>query len=395
MLKMINVFLVDGDVYGRKIFKVANHSITLSEFPKNNITHYEGENVLEMNCVYFLLNLKTKGIYIGCTNNFAQSRKKDHFAQKSFWDTLFVFTSPDFEMYPSLIEDIEEFAITAIKNQNKWTIENKQGGTKRNKKAIWNDLLEQYFETIKILANIAGCNALPSKRISPEPKEETKFRKPKNDVSPNKTKIPKFCIVNQIVDGVKGLLEIFAKTYLANNTEMSVNDFVNEFNKKANSTNPFYALDYMITENKTEKLYKQIVVNGQQLNVLKSHIGAGPILCPIMTQMGIRTVQVDVNAISFPPGIYEHKTARAEIIAEVQPNLNSIIVKKGSYHVEQKNNKLEKIVLESDMEFPTFNQAKKAFTPNGGNKDYWIFEDGRNLKQIENQLLIEQANAER
>ena len=391
MLKMINVFLVDGDVYGRKIFKVANHSITLSEFPKNNITHYEGENVLEMNCVYFLLNLKKKKIYIGSTNNFAQSRKKQHLAEKSFWDTLYVFTSPDFEMYPSLIEDIEEFAITAIKNQNKWVPDNKQGGTRRNKKAIWNDLLEQYFETIKILANIAGCNALPSKRISPEPKEDTKIRKPKNDVSPNQTKIPKFCIVNQIANGVKGLLEIFAKTYLANNTEMSVNDFVNEFNKKANSTNPFYALDYMITENKTEKLYKQIVVNGQQLNVLKSHRGAGPILCPIMTQMGIRTVQVDVNAISFPPGIYVHKTARAEIIAEVQPNLNSIKVKKGSYHVEQKNNKPEKIVLESDMEFPTFNKAKEAFTPSGGNKGYWIYEDGRTLVQIEEQLLVEQA----
>ena len=378
MLKMINVFLVDGDVYGRKIFKVANHSITLSEFPKNNITHYEGENVLEMNCVYFLLNSKKKKIYIGSTNNFAQSRKKQHLALKSFWDT-------------SLIEDIEEFAITAIKNQNKWVLDNKQGGTRRNKKAIWNDLLEQYFETIKILANIAGCNALPSKRISPEPKEDTKFHKPKNNVSPNKTKNLKFCIVNQIADGVKGLLEIFAKTYLANNTEMSVNDFVNEFNKKANSTNPFYALDYMITENKTEKLYKQIVVNGQQLNVLKSHKGAGPILCPIMTQMGIRTVQVDVNSISFPPGIYKHKTARAEIIAEVQPNLNSIIVKKGSYHVEQKNNKTEKIVLESDKEFPTFNKAKEAFTPNGGNKGYWIYEDGRTLVQIEEQLLVEQA----
>ena len=391
MLKMINVFLVDGDVYGRKIFKVANHSITLSEFPKNNITHYEGENVLEMNCVYFLLNSKKKKIYIGSTNNFAQSRKKQHLALKSFWDTLYVFTSPDFEMYPSLIEDIEEFAITAIKNQNKRVLYNKQGGTRRNKKAIWTDLLEQYFETIKILANIAGCNALPSKRISPEPKEDTKFHKPKNNVSPNKTKNLKFCIVNQIADGVKGLLEIFAKTYLANNTEMSVNDFVNEFNKKANSTNPFYALDYMITENKTEKLYKQIVVNGQQLNVLKSHKGAGPILCPIMTQMGIRTVQVDVNSISFPPGIYKHKTARAEIIAEVQPNLNSIIVKKGSYHVEQKNNKTEKIVLESDKEFPTFNKAKEAFTPNGGNKGYWIYEDGRTLVQIEEQLLVEQA----
>ena len=344
-----------------------------------------------MNCVYFLLNSKKKKIYIGSTNNFAQSRKKQHLALKSFWDTLYVFTSPDFEMYPSLIEDIEEFAITAIKNQNKWVLDNKQGGTRRNKKAIWNDLLEQYFETIKILANIAGCNALPSKRISPEPKEDTKFHKPKNNVSPNKTKNLKFCIVNQIADGVKGLLEIFAKTYLANNTEMSVNDFVNEFNKKANSTNPFYALDYMITENKTEKLYKQIVVNGQQLNVLKSHKGAGPILCPIMTQMGIRTVQVDVNAISFPPGIYVHKTARAEIIAEVRPNLNSIIVKKGSYHVEQKNNKTEKIVLESDMVFPTFNQAKKAFTQNGGNKDYWIYEDGRTLVQVEEQLLVEQA----
>ena len=43
------------------------------------------------------------------------------------------------------------------------------------------------------------------------------------------------------------------------------------------------------------------------------------------------------------------------------------------------------------MEFPTFNQAKKAFTPNGGNKDYWIYEDGRTLVQVEEQLLVEQA----
>ena len=125
MVEVINTFLLDGDVYGRKVFKALTHSVTLSVFPKNNIVPYGDESVLEENCVYFLLNISKKEIYIGQTGNLVK-RLIDHSYNKSFWDTLYVFTSPDFEIHSSLIEDIEKVAISAIMKQKEWNYTNKR-----------------------------------------------------------------------------------------------------------------------------------------------------------------------------------------------------------------------------------------------------------------------------
>ena len=46
MVEVIKTQLLDGDVYGRKVFKALTHSVTLSVFPKNNIVPYGDESVL-------------------------------------------------------------------------------------------------------------------------------------------------------------------------------------------------------------------------------------------------------------------------------------------------------------------------------------------------------------
>ena len=62
MVEVIKTQLLDGDVYGRRILTMQTRSVTLSVFPKNNIESYGGDSVLEMHCVYFLLNVHKKQI---------------------------------------------------------------------------------------------------------------------------------------------------------------------------------------------------------------------------------------------------------------------------------------------------------------------------------------------
>ena len=123
MVEIIKTQLLDGDVYGRRILTMQTRSVTLSIFPKNNIEPYGDESVLEMHCVYFLLNVHEKQIYIGKTENLL-NRLKDHKYNKNFWDTLFVFTSPEFKEDPYLIDDIEKVAISEIKQQVEWSYVN-------------------------------------------------------------------------------------------------------------------------------------------------------------------------------------------------------------------------------------------------------------------------------
>ncbi len=119
MVEVIKTQLLDGDVYGRRILTMQTRSVTLSVFPKNNIESYGGDSVLEMHCVYFLLNIHKKQIYIGKTENFLK-RSIDHKYNKNFWDTLFVFTSPKFKEDSYLIDDIEKVAISEIMQQEEW-----------------------------------------------------------------------------------------------------------------------------------------------------------------------------------------------------------------------------------------------------------------------------------
>lgn len=393
MLKMINVFLVDGDVHGRKIFKVANNSITLSEFPRNNMTNYDGGNVLDMNCVYFLLNYDTKDIYIGSTKGFKQHRSKDHML-KPYWDTLLVFTSPDFEMYPSLVEDIEDLAISEADKQTLWDNHNKQGGTKRAKEKFWRELCIDYFESIKILANIAGCNLFTSSKVTIESSKTSKTEKSKR-VKTNKTNTQQFCIDNRIVTGIRYLLEAFATLYLTEHKDITIESFVSAFNEKVPNSNSFYALEDAVISSKREKLYMEITVNEQKLFVLRQQSGAGIILCPIMTEMGFDAVQVDVNMIVRPCGNYSYSTNSIYFNTEIKPDIEGVILKKGSWYKEKKNNVFEKNMVTKDKVFPTFNSILKELTNTSGNKQFWIYEDGRTLIQIEEELLINQANAER
>lgn len=113
-----------------------------------------------------------------------------------------------------------------------------------------------------------------------------------------------------------------------------------------------------------------------------------------MTEMGIFTKQVDPNNIVYPSGIYKFKSPRANIIAEIMPYSNDIIVKKESYKIEKNIDREEKFFPhEVDTQYKTFNQIHIAFIGYGGSnfKKNFIFQDGRNLSEIDNQLLIEQA----
>lgn len=166
MVEIIKTQLLDGDVYGRRILTMQTRSVTLSIFPKNNIEPYGDESVLEMHCVYFLLNVHEKQIYIGKTENLL-NRLKDHKYNKNFWDTLFVFTSPEFKEDPYLIDDIEKVAISEIKQQVEWSyvnIRNEKDEKIENKRK---EICDKFFEIIKVLSNIAGCQAFSPERIIP------------------------------------------------------------------------------------------------------------------------------------------------------------------------------------------------------------------------------------
>lgn len=394
MVEIIKTQLLDGDVYGRRILMMQTRSVTLSIFPKNNIEPYGDESVLEMHCVYFLLNVHEKQIYIGKTENLL-NRLKDHKYNKNFWDTLFVFTSPEFKEDPYLIDDIEKVAISEIKQQVEWSyvnIRNEKDEKIENKRK---EICDKFFEIIKVLSNIAGCQAFSPERIIPTSENNNTHRTKRKVFSPNRTKAQMFYFgESEIVNGVGNLLKSFANQYMNLHKESSIEEFVELFNDKAHNEHPFYAFEDTILDTKTEKLYKEIIINRQKFFYLKQQKDTGCLLCQVMTEMGLFTKQVDPNNIVYPSGIYKFKSPRANIIAEIMPYSNDIIVKKESYKIE-KNIDREEIFFphEVDTPYKTFNQILKAFKGSGGGnfKKNFIFQDGRNLSEIDNQLLIEQA----
>ena len=395
MVEVIKTQLLDGDVYGRRILTMQTRSVTLSVFPKNNIESYGGDSVLEMHCVYFLLNIHKKQIYIGKTENFLK-RSIDHKYNKNFWDTLFVFTSPEFKEDPYLIDDIEKVAISEIKQQVEWSYDNirneKDEKIENNRKEI----CDKFFEIIKVLSNIAGCQAFSPERIIPTSENNHTNRTKRKEFSPNRTKAQMFCLgESEIVNGVGNLLKSFANQYMNLQKDLSIEKFVELFNDKAHNEQPFYAFEETLLNTKTEKLYKAITINRQKFFYLRQRKNIGSLLCQVMTEMGIVTKQVDPNNIVYPSGIYKFKSPRANIIAEIMPYSNDIIVKKESYKIEKNINREEKFFPhEVDTPYKTFNQIYKAFT-NGSSgcnfKKNFIFQDGRNVSEIDHQLLIEQA----
>lgn len=393
MVEVINTFLLDGDIYGRKVFKALTHSVTLSVFPKNNIVPYGDESVLEENCVYFLLNISKKEIYIGQTGNLV-NRLNDHSYNKSFWDTLYVFTSPDFEIHSSLIEDIEKVAISAIMKQKEWKYTNKRIENEEKIDGMWKELCDNYFETMKVLANMAGCQVFPSKRISSIQELEQVKRNKREEFSPNKTKAQMFCFgKDQIINGVGNLLKKFASQYMALHANLSIKDFVITFNEKVGNEHPFYALKDTIVNSRTENLYKDITINGQQLFYLKRQKGAGDNLAKAMSEFGIRTIHVDKNSIIYPCGVYKYEEPRANIIVEITQDSGGLIVKKESYQIEStRGTKI--FPHQIDTRYNTFNQIVREFIGRSGCdfQKSFFFEDGRNLSQIEEQLLIDQAH---
>lgn len=394
MVEIIKTQLLDGDVYGRRILTMQTRSVTLSIFPKNNIEPYGDESVLEMHCVYFLLNVHEKQIYIGKTENLL-NRLKDHKYNKNFWDTLFVFTSPEFKEDPYLIDDIEKVAISEIKQQVEWSyvnIRNEKDEKIENKRK---EICDKFFEIIKVLSNIAGCQAFSPERIIPTSENSNTHRIKRKEFSPNRTKAQMFYFgESEIVNGVGNLLKSFATQYMNLHKESSIEEFVELFNDKAHNEHPFYAFEDTILDTKTEKLYKEITINRKKFFYLKQQKDTGYTLCQVMTEMGIFTKQVDPNNIVYPSGIYKFKSQRANIIAEIMPYSNDIIVKKESYKIEKNNDREEKFFPhEVDTPYKTFNQIHIAFIGYSGCnfKKNFIFQDGRNLSEIDNQLLIEQA----
>ena len=199
---------------------------------------------------------------------------------------------------------------------------------------------------------------------------------------------------SEIVNGVGNLLKSFATQYMNLHKESSIEEFVELFNDKAHNEHPFYAFEDTILDTKTEKLYKEITINRKKFFYLKQQKDTGYTLCQVMTEMGIFTKQVDPNNIVYPSGIYKFKSPRANIIAEIMPYSNDIIVKKESYKIEKNIDREEKFFPHKvDTPYKTFNQILKAFKGSGGGnfKKNFIFQDGRNLSEIDNQLLIEQA----
>ena len=391
MKNLINVFLVDGDTFGRKIFEFADGSMKLSVFPRNNIIAYNGENVLEQNCVYFLVNMSTKKIYIGQSVAYSKYRQADHNYNKEFWDTLFIFTSPGFDNDSSLIEEVEDIAISAIKKQKEWEYFNKKGGDKRGKRAFLTELCNDYFKSIEILSNTAGCYALPYIIKSNHSTNSTQTKnKKRNEVSKDIIKTQEFCLGNSIVRSVGPLLENFAIQYLNLHSEVSLETFVTEFNKKANYKYPFYMFEKSVKELKVEKQYRSVEIRQQKLFVLRSckEIRRSN-LCSIMTELGIKTVQVDPNKISIPCGLYEYKTNRAHIVLEVFPDRKGWFVKKDSYYIDKEGNKIH---MEEGSCYATQNRVIMETIGQRGPKEYFIsLKNHKNLQQIEDEMLLEQA----
>ena len=158
----ITNYLIDGNPEGVIFAYVSNWTGQAIKIPRNSFSDLKGENSLGKPGVYFLIGADydspdTTLVYIGEANN-VMERLSTHLRDdnKSFFETIVVFTSKDDNLTVSHTKYLEYRIISEIAEGPGLSLKNRKEGTNINLPKMVKDEMDTYFDNLKILLPSIG-----------------------------------------------------------------------------------------------------------------------------------------------------------------------------------------------------------------------------------------------
>lgn len=164
--KVITTHLITGDPNGIRTVFISNKICEMVVFPKNEI-----DNVCNLvsessrPALYILLGEDANGnsqAYIGETTNGLQ-RLNNHKVHKLFWNKCLLFVAKDNSINKADVQYLENRAISIANECSRYILTNEQSGKKSSLSKYQEDIMEEFFDDVKLLASFIGCKIFDKK----------------------------------------------------------------------------------------------------------------------------------------------------------------------------------------------------------------------------------------
>lgn len=166
--KVITTHLITGDPNGIRTVFISNKICEMIVFPKTEFDKVCSD-VKESSspALYVLLGEDSNGnsqAYIGETTNGLQ-RLNNHKTHKLFWNKCLLFVAKDDSINKADVQYLENRAIGIANECARYLLTNEQSGKKSSLAKFQEDIMEEFFDDVRLLASFIGCKIFEKKEL--------------------------------------------------------------------------------------------------------------------------------------------------------------------------------------------------------------------------------------
>ena len=173
--KVITTHLLNGDPNSIRTVFISNKICEMIVFPKSEFGEVSKMDESARPALYILLGEDENGIaqaYIGESAN-GIKRIYNHKSHKLFWNKCLMFIAKDDSINKADVQYLERQAIKLATDCAHFGVINEQSGTEISLSKYQIDIMEEFFDDVKLLASFIGCPIF-------EKQEMTKLKKGEN-----------------------------------------------------------------------------------------------------------------------------------------------------------------------------------------------------------------------
>ena len=157
--KVITTHLRTGDPNGIRTVFISNKICEMIVFPKTEFDQVSNLEESSRPSLYILLGEDENGsaqAYIGETTN-GLKRLNNHKSNKLFWSKCLMFVAKDDSINKADVQYLEHRAIDIANDCARYIITNEQSGKESSLSNYQIDIMEEFFDDVRLLASFMGC----------------------------------------------------------------------------------------------------------------------------------------------------------------------------------------------------------------------------------------------
>lgn len=168
--KVITTHLITGDPKGIRSVFISNKICEMIVFPKAELEKVCNTlSECSQPALYILLGEDENGnseAYIGETTN-GLRRLNNHKTHKLFWNKCLLFIAKDDSINKADVQYLESRAIGTANDCARYILTNEQSGKANSLSKYQIDIMEEFFDDVRLLASFMGCPIFDKEESKP------------------------------------------------------------------------------------------------------------------------------------------------------------------------------------------------------------------------------------